>query len=558
MLRTQLRFFFALALLLCAQQALASPTQFFWDNASGGDYATPGNWSPSGPPTDLDDAYFNLGSSGYDVGVSAPTIAREVVVQNDNVNVEIDISLSANTVVVGDQAGQTGNLTVKSGSLESGYTTIGKAAGSQGTLTVDGTAGAASYTNTVDLTVGASGDGTLNVKAGGQAALAEVSIGAGGVGQVTVSGTGSSLTSSGSLIYVGTNAVSGSGTLLVENGATVSAQRLVMANLEGSSATVTVTGAGSKLAFTANGSMTIGGRGAATLKVLDGGTFTHATQEVVIGRNDPGNGSVVVDGAGSTFSTDSHLRVGGQSIPFSGAGGNGSLTVSNGGAFTVAGILYISLRGAVDVEGGTLNVGEYVSNSGTVHLDGTLNGDFSNGGLLTGEGTITGAVSIGGSSTVSPGNSPGTLGLGHTDWNGGGTLKFEINSALGTAGVNWDLLNITGGLDLNATADDFIIDLTSLLPDGSAGPLSDFDPSQTYSWTIAKTTSGITGYSQDKFTVYTNHFGNTFDHYFSVIQVGNDLQLLYSVPEPSTIVSGAIGLALLLGIVRKRRRMRNR
>jgi hypothetical protein len=249
-----------------------------------------------------------------------------------------------------------------------------------------------------------------------------------------------------------------------------------------------------------------------------------------------------------------HVYVGG-----AGSGGNGHLTASNGGTFTMPGTMHVSNLGVVDVQGGTLNAGS-VANAGIVHLNGTLNGDFSNssGGLLTGDGTLNGSLSLTANSTVSPGNSPGTLAVGHTDWYGGGIFKFEINSALGTVGVNWDLLNITGGLDLHATADDFYIDLTSLLPDGSAGTLSDFDPSQDYAWTFAKTTSGITGFNPGNFTVLTSHFGNSFTNHFSVAQVGNELQLLYSVPEPSTIVSGAIGLALLLGAVDKRRRMRNR
>lgn len=668
MLRTQLRFIFVLALLLRTQQALAAPTEYFWNNTAGGDYATPDNWTPSGPPSPSDDAIFDLGSSGYDVTVSAPTTARQLLVASDNVNLNIAVSTNVltlfdpddattNTVVVGDQSGQVGKLTVKPGTLEGSNSVIGNAAGSQGTLTVDGAAGAATFANHGELAIGRNGAGTLNVKAGassisvgavkvGQfsgstgnlnvdgtgsqfstldalavggdgpsggtgnlsitnggsvsAALGTkvggvgsgagsgsvtvdgsgstfqpgsltvgaggngtftlqngakatptgVIIGAGGVGQITVSGAGSSLTPSGPLLEVGTSA-SGSGTLLVENGATSQAQAIRMGTIAGSSGTITVTGAGSKLDAVANSSLTIGDRGEATLEVLNGGTFTHFTQDVILGRFSPGSGSVVVDGAGSAFITSTHVLVGGQNIPFQGAGGNGHLTVSDGGTFTLGGNMTVSRRGVVDVQGGTLNVGNSVANLGTVNLNGTINGDFSNSGLLTGEGTINGELSIGGTSTVSPGNSPGTLTAGDTVWSGNGLLKFEIDSALGTVGDNWDLLNITGALDFNVTEQDFLIDLTSLLPDGSAGALSDFDPSQEYAWTFAKAAGGITNFATENFTVLTGNFGNTFDDYFSVIQVGNELQLLYSVPEPSTIVSGAIGLALVLGAVQK-------
>lgn len=615
MLRTKLCFSIALALLLCAQHALAAPTEYFWNNASGGDYATPGNWTPSGPPSPADDAIFDLGSSGYDVDIATSTQARQLIVRNDNINISVSANvyslvdtndLSTNSLVVGDQAAQIGELTVKLGTVEAYNSVIANAAGSQGTLTVDGSAGPATLTNHGELTIGRYGAGTLNVNAGGTAssdghvrigqftgstgnlnidgasstfeattflvgnggdgtvtvqngghlAPISVTIGAGGVGQMTVKGTGSSLTSSTNLLEVGN---SGSGTLTVENGATASANVIALATNDGSSGAITVTGAGSKLSATTNTQLVIGGRGHATFEVLDGATFTHATQDVILGQYTNSSGTVVVDGAGSLFSTKaSHVYVGGYIVTSVGLDGNGSLTVSNGATFTAQGTVHVSHLGVVDVQGGTLNPGTSVVNDGVVHLNGTLNGNFINDGLLTGGGTINGTLRLDDDSIVSPGNSPGTLNVEDTDWYGGGTFKFEINSALGTVGVNWDLLNITGGLDLIATANDFVIDLTSLLPDGNPGALADFDPSQDYAWTFAKTTSGITGFAPENFTVSTNHFSNSFTNHFSVRQVGNELQLLYSVPEPSTIVSGAIGLALVLGAVHRRRRMRNR
>ena len=696
MLRTQLRFIFILALLLRAPHALAAPIEYFWNNASGGDYATPGNWTPSGPPSPADDAIFNLGSSGYDVDIATSTQARQLVVENDNVNISVSANvytlvdtndLSTNSLVVGDQAGQVGELTVKLGTVEAYNSVIANAAGSQGTLTVDGSAGPATLTNHGELTIGRYGAGTLNVKAGGIASSDDhvrighfpgstgnlnvdgsgsqftsngllivgsdgpngvtgnlsitnggsvtatnsttvgsaavgsdssgfitvdgatstfqpanlfvgnggpgtvtvqnggnvtptgyIIIGHGGVGQITVTGAGSSLTATADRLDIG-QSKNGSGALLIENEGSGSAKVVNLAISAGSSGTLTVTGAGSSFTMGSLSLLTIGESGNATVNVLDGATFTHQGNGLDLGENATGSGSLVVDGAGSLFSTTAtNAYVGHPSSPSLGiVGGNGHLTVSNDGTFTTTGTLRVSNFGVVDVQGGTLNIGVSVlnlgvidvqsgtlnagvsvANAGIVHLNGTLNGDFGNDGLLTGAGTLNGLLVIGGASTVSPGNSPGALAVGPTDWNGGGTFKFEINSALGTAGVNWDLLNITGGLDLNATANDFIIDLTSLLPDGSAGPLSDFDPSQDYAWTFAKASGVITNFAPENFTVLTGNFGNTFDHYFSVIQVGNELQLLYSVPEPSTIVWGAIGLALLLGAVHKQRQTRNR
>ena len=76
-------------------------------------------------------------------------------------------------------------------------------------------------------------------------------------------------------------------------------------------------------------------------------------------------------------------------------------------------MLASSPLGVVDVEPGALldilqgTLNGSVGNSGTVHDNGLINGNFttSQASLLTGTGTITGTFALDG--TVAPGNSPG-------------------------------------------------------------------------------------------------------------------------------------------------------
>lgn len=157
---------------------------------------------------------------------------------------------------------------------------------------------------------------------------------------------------------------------------------------------------------------------------------------------------------------------------------------------------------------------------------------------------------------LSPGNSPGTLVTGSQTWTAGGTFLWEIN-ANGVSGTNmgqnpgWDLLAITGSLDLSSlTAGTFDIDITSLTSANVSGQLSGFDLLEDYSWTIATTTEGITGFDADFFNLDTVGFKNSFTGgSFNIEQSGNNMVLNYvgAVPEPGRAVlllGGLITMAL--------------
>lgn len=156
----------------------------------------------------------------------------------------------------------------------------------------------------------------------------------------------------------------------------------------------------------------------------------------------------------------------------------GTLTVIGAGSFSNSPIISIS-------SGATLNVTG--RDDGTLHL-GSLQS-------LHGSGAVSGNVSVSG--TVVPGTSIGTLTTGSQTWNGGGVLEWEVDTLPpGTAGTDWDHLNITGNLDVQASSmNRFTV---KVLPTGA---LDDFDEDETYTWPIATVSGSVQNFSADKFNV---------------------------------------------------------
>ncbi|MES2738858.1 MAG: autotransporter-associated beta strand repeat-containing protein [Verrucomicrobiota bacterium] len=197
--------------------------------------------------------------------------------------------------------------------------------------------------------------------------------------------------------------------------------------------------------------------------------------------------------------------------------GTGTLTLT--AASTYTGLTAIN-RGKLIVDGSIASSAVAINSSGT----------------LSGQGTV-GAVTLNSGGTISPGNSPGILNTGNEIWNSGGSYLWELNSATGVAGTNWDLLNITGTLSLDslAAAAPFSIKVISLGLDHNPGQAANFDLAQNYSWVLTTASSGVTGFSADKFAIDTSGFLNfPSNGGFTVSQIGNDVLLRFAiVPEPS-------------------------
>lgn len=235
----------------------------------------------------------------------------------------------ANILNVGDAG--IGSMTVSAGgSITSEQGIVGDNAGSEGTATVTG-AGSRWVSDTF-LTVGLLGRGELSVLAGGfvDSGVSDIALGAGSQGKVTVSGADSVWETSAL-----TMGHSGTGALSVLSGGRVQSTALILGNLSAGSANVTVSGKGSAIDVTNfNTSIGLGGIGA--LSILEGGAFT--TVGTTLGTSASGDGTLTVDGAGSSYTNTGNVLIG--------QTGKGSATVSNGGTLSTPGRIEIANNAA--------------------------------------------------------------------------------------------------------------------------------------------------------------------------------------------------------------------
>jgi len=349
------------------------------------------------------------------------------------------------------------------------------------------------------------------------------------------------------------------------------------------------------IAKTGNGIATLSGSSTYT-----GQSFINAGTLVAENNNALGAGgflagtkTTVADGATlalqGNISMNEHTHLYGNGVGGQGAirnlSGNNSLTSNHAlksdvalgadaGQLTISGNLYDEDgtfgmtkvgAGAVVLNGSNTYSGATAVNAGTLVVDGSADNStvtVNSGATLSGSGSIGGLiVSSGG--TINPGNSPGTQTVaGNATWSAGGNYNWQILDAAGSAGTGWDLLNVTGTLDLSALSlgNEFEINLWSLSsigPDVSGNALN-FNSGQNYTWTIASAASGITGFTgSNQFSINTaaNNgaagFANALNGgSFSIAQSGNDLNLVFTaavvppgpaaVPEPGTWAAAAL------------------
>ena len=310
------------------------------------------------------------------------------------------------------------------------------------------------------------------------------------------------------------------------------------------------------------GTLTFAGNGANTYSggtSLDGGTITVAkTNALGTGPLTINAGSLNIGGfnqtvgtvslSGGTISGTSGLLKGSAYQVQSGTvsaqlGGTGALTKSGNGVVTLS--ASNSFSGGTVINGGTLAVNNLVG-SGT----GSGNVSINNGAMLVGSGRISGAVTNRSGGVISAGAGVGSLATGAEFWLGGSTNRLEIRDAVAAAGVGWDVLNITGALNVSATASNKVfIDVVGLTPAGLPGAVGNFDPTQNYVWTIVQTSDGIFyPPGESELTVYelvTGQFVNAAaGGSFSVgtANNGKNLTLSYVVPEPERWMFLVIGI----------------
>jgi len=277
-----------------------------------------------------------------------------------------------------------------------------------------------------------------------------------------------------------------------------------------------------------------------TLEVMRGATFQMRINDTVAGLT---GGGLVQSSNGSRAFTVRTIGVG-DSYSFGGtiADGAGTLSLVKDGPGTQILTGENTYTGTTTVQGGRLQVdGSLAAGSAVTVLV---------GGELCGTGTVHGPVTVTGGA-VAPGASAGTLTLAGGATFDGSTYLWELDalldSATGTPGVDWDLVDMAGSV---LTATDPVIDIAGIDPDD--------DPfwAETHAWRIlvnardlAVTGGSVIGYDEA--------FG-MFD-----VETGQDsgglyLDLLWEPAEPADVIPEPATMALLaaggLGVLLRRRR----
>ncbi len=217
--------------------------------------------------------------------------------------------------------------------------------------------------------------------------------------------------------------------------------------------------------------------------------------------------------------------------------GTGGITLTGGNILTLNGTN--TYTGPTFVSQGQLNLNGSLAAGSAVTL--------ATNGWLVGQGTAAGTVAVCGLLTPNL----GTLNTGPETWHGsqnvldGYPVHFS-SKYTGTAGKDWDLVNINGTLNIAATSDQpFIIYPQTQFE-------TSFTNSQDYTWRIATASGGITGFDPSKFSIGVNpdYYPGTLGSYaafgyvtslgtgqFVVTQSGNDLllQFVHPAANPGTV-----------------------
>ena len=484
--------------ILVGGTAATSPTTFRW----------------TGSGNEVSDKVFQLvGNNGLDLRANGATDSSLTI--NGNINAvtatsrtNIFSGYNGNTLtingLINEVAGGTNNLTV--GQSSSGTVVLGNTNNSfSGAVRItQSTAGQTTTLQTANIgNAGATSalgkGGTINIGSTNESAFTVLKY------------TGTGETTDKIINLTGTNATGQT----VSGGATL--DQSGSGNLKFTSAMTSTTGTGAKKIYLTGSTV---GTGEFAGAISDFGANTNSLVKT-------GTGRWSLSGA-NTYTGATEVR-------------EGTLQISSGGSITSTAT---------------------ISNTATLLVNGTAGAvNVETGGSLGGAGTV-GAVTLNSGSLLKPGNSPGNLTAASSVWNAGATYEWQITSLTGTAGIDWDLFTVTGGLDLSALSSSATFNLSL----DSTGALAGFSDTSEYAWTFAKA-AGITGLSSTDagtdisslFNISATNFNggtgpaNGFKVVVGETSAGYTSLNLMTVPEPSASLLMGLGLGALM-IVRTFRR----
>ncbi len=394
-----------------------------------------------GPLTSMNAAAATLGDAAGSTGTLNVGVGAFNVSGSDFTQTQL---------IVGNRGNGTLNLNNGSKVNVTGFnsrTSLGHYASSNGVVNISGVG--STWTSANQLWIGHNGEGSLTVQNGGTlvttgtGGTASTILGtfAGSRGDVTVTGVGSTWTSS-SELRVGNT---GDGTLTITNGGklnnvgtTFNKTLTTIGGSGGASGVATVTGTGSS--WTTPGAIYVQGTGSGSsgaLAVLNGGSLTSA-RAVIRGLN-AGSGSVLVSGLGSTWNvTSGPITIG---LPEAGfTTGPTSLTINPGAHVNVANDIELNNNGTLNLQGGTLSTKSIRSNivsdpeyrgffnwdAGTLHVDEVYGTVINEGGRMAPGRVAAGRTEI----------------FGNYSQEAAATLDIELGGTLAT--VQHDYLAVSG------------------------------------------------------------------------------------------------------------------
>ena len=536
----------------------AQAADIFWDggtSGAGSSLVTSGNWVGNVNPTSTDRAIIstnNLTSPATAVpgvmSISTANLAASSLTFANNFN-------TSNSVTVGNGSGTSGSASTirlygdASANLIDVQTT-------SGTITIANILSGAAANAT--LKVQLFGSGAMNVASGATLSLSSAVENGAGISSVnlTKNGQGTLILDSANT-YVG-QTILNAGTLQVGSATALSTSAVTINGgvlaAKGSPRTL-----GNNI--TVGGDFTLGGAGQSL--TLNGTVALGGATRAITLLNSATLGGVISNGGLTLNSADST-----RSLTLNAANTYALSTTVNGGTLTVGASGSINNSTLIDIKSGaTFNVssktsGFTVGSGQILKNNGTVTGGLLVNGGLQGSGSL-GAVTLNTGSLLNPGNSPGNLTATSAIWNSGATYTWEIDNATGTAGTNWDLFTVTGGLDLTNLNSSSPFNLTL----SSNGALTGFNAASPYEWTFAKAAS-ITGLPSTTvgtdisslFAIASGSFNsgtgptNGFKVLVGETSGGYTNLNLMAVPEPSAGALLGLGMVALVAVRSFRRR----